>query len=83
MEAQAVEPAVHTPHRMKKAYSRVSGLRRAGASTRALPPLEDGAERGQPGAQLQLHGQPGAQLHPELERSTTPAGRRLATRMKL
>ena len=35
----AVEPAVRTPHRMKKAYSRISGLRRAGASTRTLPPL--------------------------------------------
>ena len=65
MEAQvAVEPAVRTPHRMKKAYSRVSGLRRAGASTRALPPLEDGAERGQPGAQLQLHGRDQLEMVP-------------------
>ena len=61
----AVEPAVRTPHRMKKAYSRVSGLRRAGASTRALPPLEDGAERGQPAAQLAAPGSPADEDEPE------------------
>ena len=62
----AVEPAVRTPHRMKKAYSRVSGLRRAGASTRSLPPLlEDGAERGQPGAQLAAPGTPADEDEPE------------------